>query len=357
MWPDLFFVFFSCKCHPLFAGKKHTRKVCEMFAEAYPAMFKHDGSSTSSVPAYSGYGLGGLKGLEGLPDRLCDRFRDRKRKHKNLDHFEDKHEETDDGVGSSKRGKKPLVYGVSQSKWYNQNVSQGSVEKLRMAGKITSFEEREELFCKNRGALTKTLRNQQNMIAKACPGFFLDPRHLEEQFFYLTNSRISAKVEKNLPGQLENMLLYLLNTNTSVEFHENVEKIKEDCVIMFSGAETHKYIHILRLAGNHFDGDGSSLMRLESDEISSSPSPYIKAVRVGNNYVFELYVEKGRILERLDLAGSISALLHLVFAFNIKYPKGAETVCDFLQREVAGYGNDEGNLFRFKIIRILQYRR
>ena len=37
--------------------------------------------------------------------------------------------------------------------------------------------------------------------------------------------------------------------------------------------------------------------------------------------MFELYVEQGRILEKMDLAGSISALLHLVFVFNLKYPK------------------------------------
>ena len=39
------------------------------------------------------------------------------------------------------------------------------------------------------------------------------------------------------------------------------------------------------------------------------------------SYVFELYVEQVRILEKMDLAGSISAFLHLVFVFNLRYPK------------------------------------
>ena len=37
--------------------------------------------------------------------------------------------------------------------------------------------------------------------------------------------------------------------------------------------------------------------------------------------MFELYVEHVRILEKMDLAGSISAFLHLVFVFNLRYPK------------------------------------
>ena len=35
-------------------------------------MFKDD-SQDDSVPSFVGYGLGGLKGVKGLPDQLCDR--------------------------------------------------------------------------------------------------------------------------------------------------------------------------------------------------------------------------------------------------------------------------------------------
>ena len=35
-------------------------------------MFHYDGAE-EVVPSFSGYGLGGLKGLKGLPDRICNR--------------------------------------------------------------------------------------------------------------------------------------------------------------------------------------------------------------------------------------------------------------------------------------------
>ena len=35
-------------------------------------MFHYDGAE-EVVPSFVGYGLGGLKGLKGLPDRICNR--------------------------------------------------------------------------------------------------------------------------------------------------------------------------------------------------------------------------------------------------------------------------------------------
>ena len=39
------------------------------------------------------------------------------------------------------------------------------------------------------------------------------------------------------------------------------------------------------------------------------------------SYVFELWVEKNRILEQLDMAQCIASFLHLVFVFDLKFPK------------------------------------
>jgi hypothetical protein len=63
----------------------------------------------------------------------------------------------------------------------------------------------------------------------------------------------------------------------------------------------------------------------------------------GRSYCFEIWVEKQRILEQLDMAQCIASFLHLVFIFDLKFPAKAQTVCDFLQRVVADYGTDEGN--------------
>ena len=35
-------------------------------------MFKYQDLGPTGVPSYVGYGLGGLKGLKGLPDRICN---------------------------------------------------------------------------------------------------------------------------------------------------------------------------------------------------------------------------------------------------------------------------------------------
>ena len=51
-----------------------------------------------------------------------------------------------------------------------------------------------------------------------CDGFFNDPKHLEEQFYYLTESRISQKIEKGLSGHMGknefDILSYLMDYMT-----------------------------------------------------------------------------------------------------------------------------------------------
>jgi hypothetical protein len=87
--------------------------------------------------------------------------------------------------------------------------------------------------------------------------------------------------------------------NNTLDFTDTLCKIKEDCALVFDGSSVHKYIHILvnddrnkwtyidfsflkRLAGDHFDGDGSSFMRIQSDGDPKDSSPHIFAVkRVG----------------------------------------------------------------------------
>ena len=45
--------------------------VQNLLVYVYPAMFRGSGDG-GPVPAYSGYGLGGLKGLKALPERICN---------------------------------------------------------------------------------------------------------------------------------------------------------------------------------------------------------------------------------------------------------------------------------------------
>ena len=105
-------------------------------------------------------------------------------------------------------------------------------------------------------------RDSSKNISKVCDGFFKDPRHLEEHFFYLTESKISAKIEKGLVGHLSelrgkfeaffvvnnflgNLEIYLESVNDTLEFREKMEKVNDDCALQFRGSSVHKYIHLL----------------------------------------------------------------------------------------------------------------
>ena len=48
------------------------------------------------------------------------------------------------------------------------------------------------------------------------------------------------------------MEVSLLSMNDSLELSEKIEKINDDCTLEFSGGKVHKYIQLLRMAGDHF---------------------------------------------------------------------------------------------------------
>ena len=49
----------------------------------------------------------------------------------------------------------------------------------------------------------------RDSISEVCEGFFNDPKHLEEQFHYLTELRISQKIEKGLSGHMGKLNLII----------------------------------------------------------------------------------------------------------------------------------------------------
>ena len=42
---------------------------------------------------------------------------------------------------------------------------------------------------------------------------------------------------------------------------------------------------------------------------------------LSRNFIFEVHAEKEKLLGNLDLAEAIACFLHLVFVFNLEYPK------------------------------------
>ena len=67
--------------------------------------------------------------------------------------------EADDNDGCvKKKGRVKVVYGVKQRKWNSSKIPPDSLDALKMAGRITDFAEREELFEQNRAGLMKLIR-------------------------------------------------------------------------------------------------------------------------------------------------------------------------------------------------------
>ena len=82
-------------------------------------------------------------------------------------------------------------------------------------------------------------------------------------------------------------------------------------------------MHVLRLVGSFLDSDGSVFMMIEEDGASRTPAPHIKAVQVAKNFVFEVYVDKNKVLSNLTLAEALGSFLHIAFVFGLEYPKVA----------------------------------
>ena len=83
------------------------------------------------------------------------------------------------------------------------------------------------------------------------------------------------------------------------------------------------------------------------------------------SFVFEVWVEQVKLLGNLSISESIAAYLHLVFIFDLEYPKviiyksyidlhfaiqEAQTLCDVIQRRFAKYGDESGEYFFFSFL-------
>jgi len=83
------------------------REVAYELGFLYPAMFKDESN-------FKGYGLGGSKGIDGLANSLLDSFRAMQGSRKK------KNESTDTLFEKKNIGKRMLIYGVDNDKWYKE---------------------------------------------------------------------------------------------------------------------------------------------------------------------------------------------------------------------------------------------
>jgi len=208
---------------------------------------------------------------------------------------------------------------------------------------MTSFEDREDVFEGHRPELTAKFRSN-NSIPNISKPFWKDSRHLAGQFSYLSISApLTRIVDENFETQFGHLEEYLRDQNKTVEFHDQMEDIERTCQVESNGSLTLKYLHLLRAACKHFDkATGAELVRLADDAAQVSGSPHFYAEKVNNDYVCEVWVEDTKLLGNLSLSTAISSYLHLCFSFDLKYPKGGETMSDLLQHGFARYGKNTG---------------
>ena len=66
--------------------------------------------------------------------------------------------------------------------------------------------------------------------------------------------------------------------------------------------------------------------------------------------MFELYVERSKLLGNMNFVTAIAAFFHLCFIMDLKYPKQSQTLADLLQRRVCKYGDESGECVIHRIV-------
>ena len=164
-------------------------------------------------------------------------------------------------------------------------------------------------------------------VKTSCPGFFLDSRHFASQFEFMTKSSSRDEpINNNFRAQMD-----LMKKLVEHEFRDDVatlELVRQagvSCGIERGGNRTLQDIRILRLTGNLLDKSGAELFRLKEDKSPESKQPYIACIEDEDRktFTFNIVVERKPLIEGLgDIQAAISCFIHVVFIFNLKFPKG-----------------------------------
>ena len=137
------------------------REIVSEMQYIYPKMFKEEDDDDVSG---TGYGFGGFKGINGLANQMLDRVRSRDKQLSGSKKALDKGAETD-GTGLIKKGKKKLIYGVNNVKWFcDKKPSATEAGALSRVSDEASFEIREEVYDGNRDALQAQFRFENFQI-------------------------------------------------------------------------------------------------------------------------------------------------------------------------------------------------
>ena len=179
------------------------------------------------------------------------------------------------------------------------------------------------------------------------PVFFDDPRHIGNQFSFMTMSEPRNRIVlENFATQIQFLEKYVLNEiKEDPNSIEALNAVREHCVVGNGGNFTPYHLKIFRMIGDIVDKRGADLFRTNEDEGQVTKQPYflVKDDQVSKSISFDIIVERKSVLQDIeDLPSAIASYVHIAFILNMKYPKTAETLCDILQRKFARFGSEEG---------------
>ena len=87
----------------------------------------------------------------------------------------------------------------------------------------------------------------RNVFQMSVRGFFLDQRHLENMFRFLSKTSLIGPIEDRFIRQIDLMEAYLRETIQNADFYEFLEMIEQKCNIEYDGALHFKWINIIVL--------------------------------------------------------------------------------------------------------------
>jgi len=325
-----------CKLQEIFGrgkpGKAAVRDLLVHLVSRYPEMFSPREETSEKR---------GVEKLDLQASKFCDRYREKNRR----DNPPSQSQEGEEAP-PVKKAKQTIVYGVTMNKWYKKKkVSGQTIAVLHRLENERDYNTREAVFEEHREDLCNEFRESKANISRICKPFFLDPRHLASHFHYMTDTKpLDENIQEHFTKFIGYVEVFMLDVDKSLETKQGLQNAEMVGAIDYSGSSTFKDIHLLRLASEYFDGSTDTpLIRLESDSWDGeSSSPHLLAVKVENAIIFELWVDQSKLLGNLTILQGIGAFFHLCFCFDLKYPKGGQTMADLIQRQVCKYGDESG---------------
>ena len=210
--------------------RKDMRAIAAKFSFIYPAMFQ-EGVSPRALS------------IDDQAQKFSDRYRMKiANEKKKGGHIENVDIET-----PRKKAKIKQIYGVVTEKWHKAKKMSAEVSLLvANTEEERDFVKREEIFTKYREEIQDEIRKSKKGVKNICRGLFLDPRHLGNQFQYITNTApLNDQIQKNLRNELDKMKKWLDSQHQTVEYAKKMQEIELVCQVEFNGSTTLRDLHVL----------------------------------------------------------------------------------------------------------------